>query len=446
MSGTDIRRSLYRDSVRIKEIDFDFRLNKDAYLVFIFNLGEDHYDGLRFSSYPIFPNVYVKSTAKGLFQNKEKLALDIFPDGEKNSFHAEFVDDEVVVHVNKKLVFRRKIEQKKAPVFGFRGGQNNVMVDNLRVLGFDGMLIEDNFANRKGVFLTFVGCFIFLAIVLCGVFFLPPLKNKDLKEKMFMLAASELMLCCLIAILFVYDNFYQSLRYPLSSGLLADKERYWRNTEEEKVLIEIMRGDTSGGCSIENCSEVLENAHKIIFLGSSQTWGAGAHTKEDVFTNILARKLNQNRSGKEIVCINAGISGSNSKRMLALLKDDFIKLAPDIVVVNLSNNDDPDKPQEFADNLQAMVDFCRDNGIDIFFMLEPNSVEHRNELRLNSIMRNVAKENSIVAIEMNNILMSKYDDGFLWWDNVHMNSPGHQLMAESLYETFYNVMKDSVIE
>jgi lysophospholipase L1-like esterase len=424
---------LFHDPVNIQKVSFDFYLEKDSYLVFLFNRTEESSDGFRVSAYPLFANAYLHITPKGRFLQKESLDMDLFSVKKWNRFDAEFTEDEVAVYINKERVYQRKLLQSDSPYFGFRSGQNNAVVDNIKVITAAKTIIREDFANRKWMLLIFAVCFVVLDLIFRGILSLPRLKSKEYKQKVFIFVSAEIILIILLTMFFAYDYFYQSLRYPVSKGLLARQEEYWRNIEEEKVLEEIMdRSHLDEPCGEEACSVDFKNSYRILFLGSSQTWGAGAHQFGDVLTRVIMRDLNEDSQERLIECINAGIFGSNSGRMKKLLTERFVDLNPRIVVVNLSNNDDTGKPKEFADNLQAIIDFCKERNIKVLFILEPNSLEHRDELELNAVMREVAQKNAITAIEMNNILKKRYDDGFPWWDNVHMSSFGQEIFAEEV--------------
>ncbi len=49
-------------------------------------------------------------------------------------------------------------------------------------------------------------------------------------------------------------------------------------------------------------------------------------------------------------------------------------------------------------------------------------------------MRRVGEENNVTVVDMHAYLLEHYDEGFLWWDNVHLTDFGQELFAQKLYE------------
>jgi lysophospholipase L1-like esterase len=109
-------------------------------------------------------------------------------------------------------------------------------------------------------------------------------------------------------------------------------------------------------------------------------------------------------------------------------------LEPQIVVINLSNNDR--EIDWFARNIEKMIEISLANHIQPILILEPNSVE-RNDARLfvkHEIMRNVGTSKKVPVIDMHSHLRQMNDKGFLWWDLVHLTDFGQKLFAEKLLE------------
>ncbi len=68
--------------------------------------------------------------------------------------------------------------------------------------------------------------------------------------------------------------------------------------------------------------------------------------------------------------------------------------------------------------------------------MEPNSVENDTQslLRHHAAMARVAEAPGVPILDMHSYLAERYDDGFLWWDQIHLTSFGHQLFAHRLFE------------
>jgi hypothetical protein len=136
-------------------------------------------------------------------------------------------------------------------------------------------------------------------------------------------------------------------------------------------------------------------------------------------------------TGHGFECINAAISGLNSTDLLELYAQEWIILEPKLTVVILSNNErDADR---FRTNMERLAEMNRVRGIQTLFVLEPNSPERKSDLvRMHAVLREVGEAHQVPVVDMHGHLRTHGDDGFLWWDHVHLTSFGHRLMTLSL--------------
>jgi len=77
---------------------------------------------------------------------------------------------------------------------------------------------------------------------------------------------------------------------------------------------------------------------KIVALGSSSTYGAGASTSAASYPSRLAEELVRQFPGQEFVVLNRGVSGEEIKDMLARLDSAVIAEKPDLVLWQLGTN------------------------------------------------------------------------------------------------------------
>ena len=230
----------------------------------------------------------------------------------------------------------------------------------------------------------------------------------------------------------MFDFYYYSPRYPKVEGKLKIKEDSWVTSEEERVIKELQKSYSD---------QPVADEYRILFLGSSQTRGIGATKHEDVFVYQLEQKLNQNSRQQTFRCFNGAIPGSNARVQYELYMKEFIQLRPNMVAINLSNNDNDFDEREFVDYLEKIIRFNKEKDIKTVFILEPNSIEHRYFVPLHDVMKEIAFRNDIVIFDLHNFLRERYDSGFIWWDSVHMSSYGHKLSAEFLYEKLLGLTK-----
>ena len=74
---------------------------------------------------------------------------------------------------------------------------------------------------------------------------------------------------------------------------------------------------------------------KILFIGSSQTWGAGASTTENTFVHRFENLVNAHDTTESVTCINTGISGLTSTELFKFYQEKWISAAPKVVIINL---------------------------------------------------------------------------------------------------------------
>jgi len=82
------------------------------------------------------------------------------------------------------------------------------------------------------------------------------------------------------------------------------------------------------------------NTFRIIALGGSTTWGAQAKDDE-TYPYYLEEMLNypQRAYAKRFEVINAGISGADIAKLTDVLKNEMVKLNPDLVIIYVGWND-----------------------------------------------------------------------------------------------------------
>ena len=77
---------------------------------------------------------------------------------------------------------------------------------------------------------------------------------------------------------------------------------------------------------------------KIVALGSSSTFGAGASTSAASYPSRLAEELRLRLPGHEIIVLNRGVNGDEASDMLARLQMDVLSERPDLVLWQVGTN------------------------------------------------------------------------------------------------------------
>src|SRR5262249_2810470 len=80
---------------------------------------------------------------------------------------------------------------------------------------------------------------------------------------------------------------------------------------------------------------------KIVALGSSSTFGAGASTSAASYPSRLAEELSRHFPGHEITVLNRGVNGEEAPNMLARLDKAVIAENPDLGLWQVGTNSPP---------------------------------------------------------------------------------------------------------
>jgi lysophospholipase L1-like esterase len=220
----------------------------------------------------------------------------------------------------------------------------------------------------------------------------------------------------------------------------ARAEAYWVNSSRKAIIAKIGR---------EYTREIPPQTFRILTLGTSQTWGAGAVSENETWPRVLEGLLNGAQRKFEVV--NAGVSGLVSAQVLDVLRKDLASFEISAAIVNLSNND-VDTAQ-FRRNLDALVTELQARGAQAVLTLEPNSPEklatdsrHGPLAHKHEIVRAVARAHNVPVIDLHEHLAKRSDAGFVWWDFVHLTSFGQRLLAEKLAAELPTVLRFSRTE
>lgn len=116
---------------------------------------------------------------------------------------------------------------------------------------------------------------------------------------------------------------------------------------------------------------VNEGPITIVAFGDSVTHGAFARGEinyENVYWNLLRKKINSARSYVPVNVINAGIGGVTAYNSLARMDRQVLAHNPDLVIVCFGLNDVNCKLEEYILSLRIIFQRCIDFGTDVIFM------------------------------------------------------------------------------
>lgn len=307
---------------------------------------------------------------------------------------------------------------------GFRSGKHPASIDNVVFRTADNRFEETFSVPKKAwqVRLGVVGT-ILLGNLLLGYGLKRRFVGKS-RQAMFMFLTANLTLIAIGALLFFFV-VQRASWYPGLNEVLEEREEYFRKGEVETVL-----------STLDRRYSRKEVRHKtgILFVGSSQTWGAGALDEKDTFVARLERLLNEDRHEQPFVCVNMGVSSAKARDLVRLVRQEVDRLRPEMVVINLSSNDRTSGG--FDLQMRKLLVFAGRRGATVVLMKEANSpaTADRGLRRRHADLEALAAEFGAPVIDMHEHLTGLVDTGFLWWDQVHLTSYGQRLVAEKLFE------------
>jgi lysophospholipase L1-like esterase len=414
---------LYCEPVAPREIQFDFSLEDQAYLIAVFNRDYEGFDGLRLSRNPLFPSCLLHSAASGKFTCKNLLSLPPL-NRSWNTVDIRFGDKGVSLYLNDAPAGDFNLDIHKRQEVGFRGCARESFVDNVTILQRDsGPVITETFRNSRNAGRVKIVC---LAALEAAAILLITMVRLSWRSKatslLFHLMFLSILVFMTVLLFFAVDFLFLSKRY----SLFVDFKGYPTTIETAAQVV--------AGIDSRYPPGRQAGVSRILFLGTSQTWGAGAARDEETFVGRIETSLNEHApAGVRYECLNGAVSGSHSEELLNLFKEHWAALNPDLVVVNLSNNDT--SPERFRSSLEGFARICQEIGARILFVQEANSIEIQDRFfreRNFKVMADVGSESGIPVVDMNSKLMALHDEGLLWWDFVHLTSFGQELLAKEL--------------
>ncbi len=439
---------VYGDKVYPSIVSFDFRLSEDSYLLFIFNKTINGFSAIRFSLNPKFKNEYILAENSGKFVDTRDLSINGFKEGVW--YRVEVVFNEtgrMKIKIGDKIALVDGIDmpllQSK---IGFRGSYSNSYVDNIIIMDVEGNVFKENFRNDKNLIYIFFGVFLVMSVITKVFQICLVRKGNSFERSIYITLSIFLSFCLVIGAIYLYSYFYFSTRYPSLNSFFNNLIQKEETSLQRKENIIKQKAKSSWESADVNSKNVL-------FLGTSQTWGAGASEEYLTFVaraeNMINKEngyLAQNQNKERVLgdfskdsynFINAGMYGVKSKDLVDYYRDYWLKLPLEMVVVNLSTNDV--NPKEFRKNLQKIIDLSEAKGLKVIFLLEPNSLEISSDSFFHDIMIEVAKENDIDYFDLHEYLKQKNHTGIIWWDFVHPTNYGHQLIAQKVVEIIKDV-------
>ena len=205
----------------------------------------------------------------------------------------------------------------------------------------------------------------------------------------------------------------------------------------------------------------------IVVFGDSVSHGAvnGYIDYENVYWNVLKKKLNQARSYVPVNVINSAIAGTTATVALSRLERHVLHYKPDLVIVCFGLNDVHGELEDYLGSLRQIFVKCLAAGCDVIFMtpnmlntyvaddtpedyrdLAVKTVEIQNSGKMDRYIFSAAKMATNMGVTVCDCystwkkLSETQDVTMLLANRInHPTSEMHQLFADELYEAIMAV-------
>jgi lysophospholipase L1-like esterase len=426
---------LFKEKLDVREIEFDFNLGWNSYLNLIIDKHEDGFSGIRLSANRHFESTFFAASDIGDFTERRPLAISTLRDNLWHQVRLHFGEGTVSVFIDGEELGSFSVDLTEKRQIGFRGGLRKALVDNVVIRQHSSNpTVYESFSNRKHISRITILSVLLVFVLNAAVFLFLRATARPRGRYAALYIISINMVLLVISSWAFGLQYLRGSFYPKLNDILRAREE--RN-------IGFLVSEVTNQIRTQHDVTPNGNTYRILFIGTSQTWGAGATKKSKTFVEVIEHKLNESGpQGIHFECVNGGIGAVASSVLLDVYKTEWLKLEPRIVIINLSNNDPT--ADWFALNLDEMIEISLTSGIQPILVLEPNSVENsdRSLFMKHDMMRRVAASYGVPTIDMHAYLRRKYDEGFLWWDFVHLTDFGQQLFAERVYEELLGIIEE----
>lgn len=421
----------WREPVAPQALDLTVQLSEGGHASVLYARTEAGFSGVRLSRSAHYPSIRFRATAAGEFVTSE--ALEVPPLGDEPvAVGLRFEPGQARLEVGGREVAGWIEAGPLEGRVGFRGGVHDAWVDEVVVTAASGeVAIRDSFEFEGSRWATRLAAFAALMLLVLALGWgIARLRGRERLGRRALTYALALTLALLIlgGPLLAADRLVLSSRHGYSTLYfklvkLVGAYENPRHGSRQEVLSRLSR---------ESAAARPTERHRILFIGSSQTWGSGASSEEAHIVHQLEARLDELAGGPRYEVIGAGVQGARSPLLYERYAEEWIRWEPDTVLLNLGTNDLD--PAVYADHLRRFVEFGRARGVATVFALEGNAVDSNREPLgpEHEAMRAVAAAEGVPLLDLHQHLVDQHHTGWLWWDFVHLTDHGQAVAARFL--------------
>lgn len=412
-------------------LEADVEIGRGSYVVVVFDRppGGGPYSALRLSNRRGVPSLFATVSAEGELLERHPLREVRLEPERTYRLRVEQMADRVRFALDGAAIGEFAQRPLARQLVGFRGGRRAAAVDDveLRAGAGDGLVFRETFDSPpRFAWLTPV-LVVAMAALGLGLF---PLVHRRHPGGGLHLGLAYAMVNSTLLVLGVALLVYVGQRvrwYPGLTDALREEEEYFKKGEASRVVAELQT-------QLAALPEGGARTTRILFVGSSQTWGAGAPRAADAFVPRFEAMLDAAAPGRDFAAFNGGVSATRARDQVALLREHWLATEPDWVVINFGSNDKAGG-KDFPAAMRTLVELARGAGARVALVKEANSSEvgGRGLANRHAEIEALAAELGLPVVDLHGHLLEREDTGFVWWDQVHLTAYGHRLAAEKLF-------------
>ncbi len=417
---------IYRKQLLLDSVSFQVKCASNPF-AFLLNKTDSLTHGIYFNYNTNSEGTVFIADKRGEFIQQEEFLITPMLNSEKwNTISVKQRGDSLRVIINGVSCWTSSMKLPTKVNVGFRGGAGDVFIDQLA--GFD--------ANNKAIILesfspvfkwnTWV--FIGLTFGICALYLT--------RRKPIALSFSLLNSSVLVGIIVYYALYFYflSARYPTSSSQIDWHGKTIQYDTEFEVCEQI-----------KSRFPLHQRRPYILFVGSSQTWGAGASSPENSYPAITEKNLRMYFHDTTITVINSGICGFKSKELYQYYTTQWSQHQPLLTVIDLSANDVD--TAMFRVYIRKFLTYNREMGIKTLLIAEPTLPNKISSLeQKHHILQSEGAQFDVKVLDVQPYLKAHYAAGFLCWDMVHFTDFGYSLFADNISPEIEKILeKDSLV-
>jgi lysophospholipase L1-like esterase len=422
---------LFKTPMELGSLEFDFTLTENSYFLVIFDKADNGFFGARFSTSPDFKSIFFKASAKGAFLSEEELtAINL---NRSQHFEMRREQNEVKLFLNGVLLKSFENTKFHKGYFGFRGGPRKALIDNIRAQDIQGQTkITETFKNNRGWLKVF---FIFLSLIFLSL----------LGSKKWPASFTSNRIIVVYTVLVACAGFYYLIDYYVLAGRYPPQPIVQEKVAALGIKRPIETAEEVDRKIQDYAATTKKSDFRLLFLGGSQTWGAGATREGEDLVNKIQEKLKHDKNSS-IQCINGGISSLSSSEILKLYFEKWFRLNPKIVVANFSNNDFD--PKVFDTNLERLIAFNKEKNIKTVLVLEFREISEMADyiVKNHEIIRQKAAKYKLSLFDLQSLMNKNMTHGFMLWDSAHFTSHAQDFVAAQMSENLLEPLIKQILK